>query len=122
VDRGAPGRRLVAVLAAPGLGPGGTVFPVRSGKSSIGADRGSDILLASDTEVSSEHALILHRNGAFHLADRLSTNGTWLNGEEVPANGTVPLCDRDRIRCGRTELLFLIVEAGETPAAGTPNV
>jgi hypothetical protein len=120
-DRGAPGRRLVAVLAAPGLGPGGMVFPIRSGKTSIGADRGSDVLLASDTEVSSEHALILHRNATFHLADRLSTNGTWLNGEEVPANGTVPLRDRDRIRCGRTELLFLTIETGDPSVAGTPN-
>jgi hypothetical protein len=116
-DRNAPARRLVAVLAAPDLGSGGAVFPVRSGKNSIGADRGSDILLAGDTEVSSEHALILHRNGTFHLADRLSTNGTWLNGEEVPANGTVPLRDRDRIRCGRTELLFLTIETAGASVA-----
>jgi pSer/pThr/pTyr-binding forkhead associated (FHA) protein len=101
---------LVGILAAPDLGPGGTVFPVRSGKNSIGADRASDIMLPGDSAVSGEHALILHRNGSFHLADRLSTNATWLNGEEVPANGTVALHDRDRIRCGQTELLFLILE------------
>ena len=111
VPAGAPQGRLVAVLAAPDLGTGGTVFPVRAGRTTIGADRASDVSLAADTEVSREHAVILHRNGAFHLADRLSTNGTWVNGQEVPANGTVPLRDRDRIRCGRTELLFLALEA-----------
>ena len=108
---GAPLSRLVAVLAAPDFGPGGAVFPIRAGRNTIGADRASDVSLAADSEVSREHAVILHRSGAFHLADRLSTNGTWVNGQEVPANGTVPLRDRDRIRVGKTELLFLMLDA-----------
>lgn len=114
----APARRLLGVLAAPDLGPGGTVFPVRGGKNTIGASRANDIVLAGDSEVSGEHAVILHRGGTFHLTDRLSTNGTWLNGDEVPANGTVPLSDRDRIRCGHTELVFLVIEPGSNDPAG----
>jgi pSer/pThr/pTyr-binding forkhead associated (FHA) protein len=114
---GAPARRLIAVLAAPDLGSG-TVFAVRGGKNTIGADRSSDVVLAGDSEVSREHAVILHRNGTFHLADRLSTNGTWVNGQEVPANGTVPLNDRDRIRCGHTEMVFLVVESPESSSTG----
>jgi predicted component of type VI protein secretion system len=94
------------------------VFPVRGGKNSIGAGRSTDIVLAGDSEVSGEHAVILHRNGTFHLADRLSTNGTWVNGQEVPASGTLPLHDRDRIRCGRTELVFLVIEPAEGHPAG----
>lgn len=117
----APVRRLLGVLAAPDLGSGGTVFPVRGGRNTIGAGRANDIVLAGDSEVSGEHAVILHRNGAFHLADRLSTNGTWVNGQEVPANGTVPLHDRARIRCGRTELVFLVIEPGENEPAGTTH-
>jgi FHA domain-containing protein len=105
-----PVRRLLAVLAAPDLGPGGTVFPVRAGRTTIGADPASDVSLGADSEVSREHAAILYRNNMFHLADRLSTNGTWINGQEVPANGTVPLQDRDRVRCGRTEMVFLVIE------------
>lgn len=111
-------RRLLGVLAAPDLGPGGAVFAVRGGKNTIGANRSNDIVLAGDSEISGEHAVILHRNGTFHLTDRLSTNGTWVNGEEVPANGTLPLQDRDRIRCGRTDLVFLVVESQEGFAAG----
>lgn len=106
----ASNRPMLAVLAAPELGPGGAVFSVRSGRNTLGSDRSNDIVLDTDTEVSREHAVILHRNGAFHLADRLSTNGTWINGEEVPANGTVPLEDRDRIRVGRTEMVFLRID------------
>lgn len=107
----------MAVLAAPDLGKGGAVFAVRAGKNTLGADRSSDIVLTADSEVSGEHAVILHRNGTFHLTDRLSTNGTWLNGREVPANGTVPLQDRDRIRCGGTELVFLRIEPAEAERA-----
>ena len=108
-------RKLVAVLGAPGLGPGGAVFPIRSGKNFIGADASSQICLRLDQEVSSEHALILHRGGVFYLADRMSTNGTWINGEEVDATSPATvLQDRDRIRCGKTELVFLAID----PAGG----
>jgi len=110
-------RPLVAVLAAPSLGPGGTVFAVRQGKNTIGGDRASDVCLGADLQVSAEHALLLHRGTSFFLADRMSTNGTFVNGEEVPTNGTVALRDRDRIRCGGVELIFLQIEPVE-PSSG----
>ncbi len=104
-------RKLVAVLGAPGLGPGGAVFPIRSGKNFIGAATSSEVCLRQDQEVSSEHALILHRGGVFYLADRMSTNGTWINGKEVDATSSATvLKDRDRIRCGKTELVFLALD------------
>jgi hypothetical protein len=109
----AVGRRLVGVLAAPGLGSGGAVFAVRQGKNLIGSDRASEICLSADPRVSVEHALLLNRGSNFYLADRMSTNGTWVNDAELPANGTVLLRDRDRIRCGGVELIFLIVERAE---------
>jgi predicted component of type VI protein secretion system len=112
-------RPLVGVLAAPGFGPGGSVFPVRQGKNVIGSDRGSDVCLSADPRVSLEHALLLHRGGAFYLADRMSTNGTWVNDEEVPANGTVVLRDRDRVRCGDVDLIFLIIERAAESVAET---
>jgi hypothetical protein len=114
--QGAPGdaRRLVAVLAAPDLQPGGMVFAVRAGKNTVGASSAADICLARDPKVSHEHALLLFRNGAFLLADRVSTNGTWVNGREVPANGTVELLDRDHIRCGDAELQLLALATGST--------
>lgn len=91
------------------------MFPVRGGKNTLGASRSNDVVLPGDSEISGEHAVILHRNGVFHLTDRLSTNGTWVNGQEVPANGTVSLQDRDRIRCGHTEFIFLVVDSAESP-------
>jgi predicted component of type VI protein secretion system len=108
---------MVAILAAPDFAGGGAVFPVRAGKNVIGADRGSDVVLINDPEVSLEHAIILHRQGAFHLSDRLSSNGTWVNDRELPASGTVLLTDRDRIRCGKTEFVFLVIEPGQSAPA-----
>ncbi len=111
---------LVAVLGAPGLGPGGAVFPIRSGKNFIGAGASSEVCLRQDREVSSEHALILHRGGIFYLADRMSTNGTWINGKEVDATSPATILkDRDRIRCGKTELVFLAIAPPSSDSEGS---
>lgn len=103
-------RELVAVLAAPKVRPGGEVFAVRAGKNTLGAAPGSDVQLSLDDQVSGEHALLLFRGGSFYLSDRMSTNGTWVNDQEVdPTHPAVVIRDRDRIRCGRTEMIFLIL-------------
>lgn len=104
-------RELVAVLAAPALGPGGAVFPVRVGKSFLGSHPANDICLRQDPQVSGEHALLLARGGRFYLSDRMSTNGTWVNGEEVDAGGQTEIRDRDQLRCGTTELVLLVLPA-----------
>jgi FHA domain-containing protein len=104
-----PARTLVAVLAAPGLRPGGAAFPVRVGKSFLGAHPSNDVCLRDDAQVSSEHAVLLARHGRFFLADRMSSNGTWVNGEEVAAGSQTELHDRDRIRCGASELVLLVL-------------
>ncbi len=112
------GARLVAVLAAPQIGKGGSVFPVRAGKTLLGADPRSDVPIAGDPTVSNEHAVILYRDGIFHLVDRLSANGTSVNGHEVPANGTMKLHDRDLIRLGNALFILLMLDSTsiQTPA------
>lgn len=109
-------RPLVGVLAAPDAAPGGRVFPLRVGKNRIGGERGCEIRLEDDPQVSGQHALILHRGGTLYLTDRMSTNGTFLNGEEVdPAANAIVLGDRDRIRCGGTELIVLRLDPPPAP-------
>lgn len=107
--------RLVAVLAAPELGKGGSIFPIRVGKTTLGADRHNQVVIPGDGQVSSEHAVLLYREGVFHLTDRFSTNGTWVNGREVPANGTVSLQDRDQLRLGNTQFVLLIIAPPPAP-------
>lgn len=89
------------------------MFAVREGKNRIGAGAHNEIRLHEDGQVSSEHAILLSRRGTFHLADLMSTNGTAVNGDELTGTHSVELQDRDRIRCGATELLLLTVGPGE---------
>lgn len=114
-------RELVAVLAAPSLRPGGVVFPVRTGKNTVGADPASDVCLAEDPQVSGEHALLLHRGDVFYLADRMSTNGTEVNGEELAGTDARVVKDRDRLRCGATELVLLVLDPDRGQAGSSPE-
>jgi pSer/pThr/pTyr-binding forkhead associated (FHA) protein len=67
----------------------------------IGRGQSSDIRL-TDTYVSTAHARITNRNGAWMVEDLGSTNGTYLNQRRVTAPAA--LAPGDRIRVGKTTL------------------
>ncbi len=56
-----------------------------------------------DTEMSRNHAIIRFEDGGYVLADRNSSNGTYLNGNPVK---THRLVSGDQITVGRTSLLY----------------
>ncbi|MEI6279663.1 MAG: FHA domain-containing protein [Verrucomicrobiae bacterium] len=62
-----------------------------------------NILQIDDASVSGRHAEILHEADAFHLHDLGSTNGTFLNGEQVT---DAVLRHADEIRFGVVESVF----------------
>ena len=55
-----------------------------------------------DTYASQFHARIFSRNGAWHLEDLGSTNGTYLNQRKVTA--PTPVAAGDRVRIGKSTL------------------
>lgn len=65
-----------------------------------------------DGSVSSHHAEIAFEGGKYHLHDKGSTNGTFVNG--APASEAV-LKDRDQVRFGSIEAVFV----GEAMASGS---
>jgi signal transduction histidine kinase/pSer/pThr/pTyr-binding forkhead associated (FHA) protein len=69
---------------------------------SVGRDSGSSIRLV-DTEVSRRHAEFRLVNGAWHLMDVGSANGTFVNGQPVKEAALQP---GDRIQIGQSVLLF----------------
>jgi pSer/pThr/pTyr-binding forkhead associated (FHA) protein len=60
-------------------------------------------LRLEDEAVSRRHAIIVNDDGAVRILDDRSANGTWVNGEPVPA---ADLHDGDVILVGRVALTF----------------
>jgi DNA-binding SARP family transcriptional activator len=72
-------------------------------------------VVIDDVDVSREHAVLERRPGGFRLADRGSTNGTWVNGERVDE---VDLTDGDELWFGSIIATF---RASETATEFDPH-
>jgi pSer/pThr/pTyr-binding forkhead associated (FHA) protein len=79
-------------------------FSVTNGKS-IGRTMDNDIVLP-DSYVSRKHAKISFENDAYFIEDTGSTNGTYLNGNDIRGKGKQPLKDGDEIQLGTTAFKF----------------
>ncbi len=89
--------RLLLTTAA-----GTHAIPLESTQLTIGRGLNNDIIL-EDTRVSRHHAQLRYRARRFWLTDLGSTNGTYINGEQVAEQ---PLRDGDVISLGGLELTF----------------
>ena len=69
----------------------------------VGAEPGCKVKLAEDF-ISARHAEILRTQHGFVLRDLGSTNGTFIN--DVKVVDPYGLVDGDRVRMGRTEMIF----------------
>lgn len=83
----------------------GVDFKIVEGRNSIGQKASNDITV-DDTEVSGMHAVLLCKNDKFMISDEMSTNGTFVNGEELQPRAPFNLNDGDKIKVGHTEFLF----------------
>jgi pSer/pThr/pTyr-binding forkhead associated (FHA) protein len=86
------------------LAAGGSthVIPLESTQLTIGRGLNNDVIL-EDTRVSRHHAQLRYRARRFWLSDLGSTNGTFINGEQVAEQA---LRDGDTISLGGLELVF----------------
>ena len=91
------------------------LFGVTGGR--IGRAQDNDWVLPDpDRYVSSHHAKVSFRSGAWVLEDT-STNGIFINGADTPASmaGPYPLQDGDRLRLGDYEILVSVDERNDFP-------
>jgi hypothetical protein len=79
---------------------------IYEGNNRIGKNPGREITVTTDSTVSSEHANILHKRGVWFLEDEMSSNGTFVNGEELKPRNPVEIKDNDMIKVGNTEFKF----------------
>ena len=96
----ASGARLVVVDPGATSLAAGEQLPLRP-VTRLGRSAGNTIVL-DDTFVSSEHAVIVERDGGWSLTDRGSTNGTLVN--ERPVLGEVDLTPGDIVAIGDVKL------------------
>lgn len=80
----------------------GTRFHLTEEPASIGRGVRNTIRIL-DTEVSRNHAVLRYEDGAFLVADRRSSNGTFVNGLSIRSHR---LTSGDQITVGGTALLF----------------
>lgn len=98
------GRKLVGWLVTYSLDPCGVDFKLYEGRNIIGQDMDCNITI-HDAMVSGKHAIILFRAGRFSITDNQSTNGTFINDEDIELEPHY-LKDGDVIAIGKTVLKF----------------
>jgi hypothetical protein len=101
-----PKRYVVAWLVGLNGNARGESFPVRMGRNVLGRDRRSDVVI-NDDQASSHHADLVFRpeERRFILMDHNSTNGTYVNEDEIEPRRD--LANNDIIRVGAHKYLFL---------------
>ncbi len=101
-----PKRYVVGWLIGVNGNARGESFAVRMGRNVLGRDRRSDIVV-NDDQASSHHADLVFRpeERRYILMDHNSTNGTYVNEEEIEPRRD--LANNDVIRIGAHKFLFL---------------
>lgn len=88
----------------------------------IGRRAGNDLVLA-DYGVSRDHSRIEREGQAWRVIDLGAANGTFLNGQRLPANTPTRLSPGDQVRIGRATLHFSLRPPGPgVPGAGPADV
>ena len=80
------------------------------GTNLIGRDAKNTIIISKDPTISSEHAVILYKKGKFKIKDKMTANGTFINGVELEVEEAFDLNDGDDLRLGNSIFKFKSAE------------
>lgn len=97
-------RKLVGWLVSYTIDACGVDFKLYEGRNIIGRDGDCQIVIPDGT-VTGKHAVILFRNGKYSITDQQSSNGTYVNGDDIELEPRY-IQDGDIIKLGDTELKF----------------
>jgi hypothetical protein len=99
-------RKIVGWLISYTLDPMGIDWRIYEGTNLIGRDAKNTIIISRDPTISSEHATILFRNGKFKIKDKMTANGSFINGVELEVEEAYDLNDGDELRLGNSVFRF----------------
>jgi len=103
-------RRIVGWIISYDLDPMGVDYRIYEGTNTIGRDTKNTIIITKDSTISSEHVTILYKKGKLKIKDRMTANGTFLNGEELEVEEAYDLNDGDDLKVGNTVFKFKTAE------------
>jgi hypothetical protein len=92
-----------ALVIRSGGGRVGQSFPLSGERMTIGRSPDAGVFL-DDVTVSRDHAVLVHRGGAWHLDDSGSLNGTYVNRRRIDSHR---LEDGDELQIGKYKLTYL---------------
>jgi pSer/pThr/pTyr-binding forkhead associated (FHA) protein len=92
-----------ALVIRSGGGRVGQSFPLSGERVTIGRSPDADVFL-DDVTVSRDHAVLVHRGGAWFLDDSGSLNGTYVNRSRIDSHR---LQDGDELQVGKYKLTYL---------------
>jgi len=96
-----PGQALLVVKHGPNAG---STFLIEAEDTTVTVGRQQDsVIFLDDVTVSRKHAEIRRRDDGFHVHDRGSLNGTYVNGERVEET---KLASGDEVQIGKFKLIF----------------
>jgi len=99
-------RRIVGWIISYSLDPMGVDYRIYEGSNTIGRNPGNTITVTKDVTISGEHVNILFKQGKFYIKDKMTANGTFLNGEELEVEKAYQMTDGSEIRLGATIFKF----------------
>ena len=99
-------RKLKGWIVSFDLDPMGKDYKIFEGRNFIGSSNKCDISISGDQSISSNHSLILCKKNKLWLRDEMSSNGTFLNNEELEPNQSPELSDGDEIKIGNSTFKF----------------
>jgi len=103
----AKGKAYLEVLEAGGGGAPRADIEILGAALTLGRDPSEAAITFPDTSVSRRHARITEASDCvYKIFDAGSTSGTWVNFEQVPAEGGQELKDGDVINLGRVQMRF----------------